>query len=106
MRTEYEAMVKEFMPALKAGAAKLMVRRYDMTQMKIAEALQLTQAAVSKYLSGRYSRRVQEIEEKLSEQEVDEFVRNVLWGSAYEAQRSVCGMCSRSLTHRCGLMIK
>jgi predicted transcriptional regulator len=106
MRTEYENMVKEFLPALRASAARKMRKDYKMNQAKIAGLLDTTQAAVSKYLSGSYSADVKRFEKTLSDMEVSEFVREMMKGRRYEAQRSVCKMCSRNLSFRCGLMIK
>ncbi len=106
MRTEYENMVKEFLPALRASAAKMMANEYHMTQLKIAESLKTTQAAVSKYLSGQYSGRVKSVEDSFDKKEVGEFVRQVLSGNNFDAQKMVCRMCSRNLSFRCGLMIK
>lgn len=106
MRTDYESMVKEFLPALRASAAKLMAQRYGISQVEIARLLGTTQAAVSKYLSGSYSAKVRAIEVQLSRGEVEGFVRSVVNGEGYEAQRSVCKMCAKNLTHRCGLMVK
>ncbi len=106
MKTEYESMVKEFLPALRARAAKLMAQRYGISQTEIARLLGTTQAAVSKYLSNSYSNKVKEIEAQLGQKEVKGFVSSVVNGEGYEAQRSVCKMCARNLTHRCSLMIK
>ena len=106
MRTEYENMVKEFLPALRASAAKMMANEYKMSQMKIAKALNTTQAAVSKYLSGKYSNSVKRFEKTFERSEVETFVRNVVENSGYDAQRIVCALCSRNLSFRCRLMIK
>ena len=99
-------MVKEFLPALKARAAKILSEQYQMNQTKIANLLQITQAAVSKYLSGKYSLGVKRLESRLNEKDVDTFVKNVLAGKQFEAQKSVCRMCARELTHDCSIMIK
>ena len=58
MRTEYESVMKELLPALRASAAKRLSAHYGMTQNKIAKLLGITQAATSKYLNGRYSARI------------------------------------------------
>ncbi len=106
MRTEYENMVKEFLPALRASAAKKMQHEYNLNQMKIASLLDTTQAAVSKYLSGSYSSEVKKFEKTLNDKEVSEFVKEIMNEKKYEAQRTVCKMCSRGLSFKCGLMIK
>ncbi len=106
MRTEYENMVKEFLPALRASAARKMQKEYNLNQVKIAGLLDTTQAAVSKYLSGSYSPEVKRFEKTLSDADVSEFVRAMMAQRRYEAQRTVCKMCARNLSFRCGLMIK
>jgi predicted transcriptional regulator len=106
MRTDYENAVKEFLPALRARSAKIMATRYGINQLEIARLLKVTQAAVSKYLSGRYSLAVKKMESTLSDSDVDAFVKNVLEEKPYEAQIEVCRMCARELTHKCSIMIK
>lgn len=106
MHTEYEMMVKEFLPALRAKAARVLSEKYQVNQMKIASMLDTTQAAVSKYLSGKYSDKVKEFEATIDEKEVDEFVKSVMKESRYDAQKHVCKMCARNLSFKCGLMIK
>jgi len=105
MMTEYESMVKEFLPALRAKSAKLLSRR-GLSQQRIAGMLNTTQAAVSKYLSGKYSEAVKKEEKRLNGMEVESFVESMEKKDRYKAQRHVCRMCSRNLSFRCGLMIK
>ncbi len=106
MRTDFENMVKGFLPALRARSAKLMSDRYKLTQQDIASLLETTQAAVSKYLNGKYSKEVKDMEKQLNDNEVNAFVANAIKNRRYEAQVHVCKMCSRTLTHKCNLMIK
>jgi len=61
-----EAVIKEFLPAMRANVTKILADRYNFTQLEIASKLGLTQAAVSKYLSGDYSPEVKVVE-KVSE---------------------------------------
>ena len=106
MTTEYEFVVKEFLPALRASAAKRMATEYSMSQMGIANVLNMTQAAVSKYLSGKYSVRVKKTEHRFKRGEVDEFVKHAIAESRHEAQKTVCRMCARNLSFKCALMVK
>ncbi len=104
--TEYEHMIKEFMPSLKASAARIMYNDKRMKQEDIAKFLGITQAAVSKYLSGRYSNTVKKFESKLNKAEVAAFVDMIVNSNAYDSQRVVCKMCARNLSFECNLMIK
>ena len=55
-----EITLKRFVPAVKARTARVLSDEHGFSQMQIAEALGLTQAAVSKYLSGKYGDDVRE----------------------------------------------
>lgn len=52
-----ESVSKDFLPALKLATAKKLLGK-GMTQMRIASVLGITQAQVSKYLSGRVSKSI------------------------------------------------
>ncbi len=104
--TEYEHMIKEFMPSLRASAARIMYNEKKIKQEDIAKFLGITQAAVSKYLSGRYSTTVKRFESGLNRNEVLLFVDRITNNKAYESQKVVCKMCSRNLSFDCSLMIK
>ncbi|MFI5412551.1 MAG: hypothetical protein ACHQX1_01530, partial [Candidatus Micrarchaeales archaeon] len=80
--------------------------QYNMNQVRIAELLDTTQAAVSKYLSGKYSQKVKEFELGLNQNQVSAFVKSVVDGKRYDAQKTVCKMCAKDLSFKCGLMIK
>ncbi|MCW1301488.1 MAG: helix-turn-helix domain-containing protein [Candidatus Nanoarchaeia archaeon] len=54
--------IKYFIPAIRARVAKILVKEYNMTQMEIASLLGISQAAVSKYLSGKYGNVVKQLE--------------------------------------------
>jgi predicted transcriptional regulator len=47
-------MSREYLPSLKGTIIKELYGEFGLNQEKIAEAMGLTQAAVSKYLSGKY----------------------------------------------------
>lgn len=57
-----EVVIKEFLPAMRANITKILASKHHLTQAEIASQLGLTQAAVSKYLSGDYSNEVKVIE--------------------------------------------
>jgi hypothetical protein len=104
--TEYEHMIKEFMPSLRAKAAKIMYDERKLRQEDIARFLGITQAAVSKYLSGKYSDTVKVFESTLKKSEVEVFVDRMVADRPYESQKVVCKMCARNLSFDCNLMIK
>ena len=56
-----EVIVKRYLPGLRAWIAKSLVTDYHMTQMEVAAKLGITQAAVSKYLSGKYDDKLKDV---------------------------------------------
>jgi predicted transcriptional regulator len=57
-----EVAVKYFIPATRASIAKILVNKYNFSQPEIALKLGITQAAVSKYLNGKYSNKIKKLE--------------------------------------------
>ncbi|MBI1973762.1 DUF2703 domain-containing protein [Candidatus Micrarchaeota archaeon] len=60
MLTPCEVVFKGFLPAIKSSIARELAGR-GFTQVEIASQLGLTQAAVSKYLSGAYSDQIRQL---------------------------------------------
>lgn len=71
-----EETIKKFLPAVKAGLVKELIDDYDLNQVEIALKLGMTQAAVSKYITGKYTQRVKKLEE-------DERVKSTVKKVAY-----------------------
>lgn len=57
-----EKLIRRFLPAMKASVAKRLVRDRGYTEVQTAKILGLTQASVSKYVSGKYSDEIKRIE--------------------------------------------
>jgi len=57
-----EAIIKSFLPAIRAATAKKLSGEHELSQSAIAKSLGITQAAVSNYLSGKYAKHIKEIE--------------------------------------------
>ena len=106
MKTNYEIALGEFMPAFRAKAARLMVSKYGISQQRSAELLELTQAAISKYVSGKYSQRVRSAAVSIDDSLVDSFVRRVVGSAEKEAQKTVCSACQKYHKYECSIMIK
>lgn len=62
MYTNCDEIFKLTIPAARAAIAKALDKKYAMSQQQIAKSLGVAQAAVSKYLSGRYSKRIKAVE--------------------------------------------
>ncbi len=53
MKTPCEIVNKRYLPSIRAMIAKELAEKHNCTQMKIAEWLGVTQAAISQYLSSK-----------------------------------------------------
>jgi predicted transcriptional regulator len=61
--TPCETITKGFLPAIKIAIARELSGKYDLTEVQIAKNLGLTQAAVSKYLTGNVSQKLKDVSE-------------------------------------------
>ncbi|HUY70413.1 MAG TPA: hypothetical protein VMV00_02500 [Candidatus Baltobacteraceae bacterium] len=102
MLTNYERVMKRFLPTFRQSAASVMVREYGLKQQKVAEMLGTTQAAVSKYLSQAKKSRGVEIDRGL----MREFVDMALQHRDVEAQRAMCKLCQSNIKFACAFMVK
>lgn len=62
MYTNCDEIFKLTIPAARIAVARTLNKRYEMNQEQIARNLGLAQAAVSKYLNGRYSQKIKRVE--------------------------------------------
>lgn len=100
-----ESAVKLVLPALRASIAKRLYEDYDFSQEEIAASLGLTQAAVSKYLSGKYGAEVKELEKAEKIRNVGERVASGIakTPSASQIFREVCNCC-REMQGKTGVL--
>jgi predicted transcriptional regulator len=91
-----ESIVKVVLPAIRAGVIKKLYKDKKMSQVEIAEKLGITQAAVSKYLSGNYSKKLKELEKTEEIQEnINNIYESIVSGKA-RFEKSVCEYCGHS----------
>lgn len=69
-----ESIVKLFLPAIRAGVTKELYKKYNFNQVDIATKLGITQAAVSKYISGKYSKQIKTLE---GNREISERIKKI-----------------------------
>ncbi len=103
MRTEYEEVVKSFMPALRGTVARVMAREYGIRQVDIAALIGVTQAEVSKYINSKQPKANGFMFDK---GKVDALVSSLLKKHNRAAQKVVCGMCPKGAALECALMTK
>ncbi|EHR77631.1 phosphomethylpyrimidine kinase [Thermococcus litoralis DSM 5473] len=82
MKTPCEFWAEEVMPNLRANVARILYSK-GLTQAKIAEHLGITQAMVSKYLTGKYRRLNGELGKEV-EKVAQEVVGLILYGAKKE----------------------
>jgi len=90
--TNCEVAIKDFVPALKAALAKKLVKDFGLSQSESARRLKLTQAAVNKYLSGKYSAQLKRLEKSREVRKLAERLAPKLAGVG----RRGCAVCGSS----------
>lgn len=101
--TSYEDVMKKFMPAFRASAARMMVRDYGLRQQQAAAILGTTQAAISKYLKDKASKNNgMRVDQKL----VKEYIERMLKRHDHGSQKVLCKMCQSNIKFDCAFMVK
>jgi predicted transcriptional regulator len=103
MTTNYERVMKSFMPAFRLKAAQMMVNEYGIKQQNVAMFLGTTQAAISKYMkenSEKYSNI------KIDKDSVHKFVEEMKAKNERKAQKIMCSMCQSNKKFDCAFMVK
>jgi len=102
MRTNYETVIKEFLPAFRQKTARIMVNEYGIRQQQAAIFLGTTQAAISKYLSSSASK-YSNI--KIEQKSLRQFVLSIKSGDDKGAQKVMCAMCQANRKFDCAFMV-
>ena len=61
MRYTFEKAIKYTISAVRASASIRLIKEHDMKETEVAKSLGIAQAAVSKYISGRYSDKIRSL---------------------------------------------
>ena len=90
-----EIIVNYLLPAVRSRTIRILSKKHGFTQVQIAEALGLTQAAVSKHLSFKYTDKINKIsKEKEVEKIADKLAKKVADGAGKdEVIESICKGC-------------
>ncbi len=64
-----------------------------MKEAMIAYYLDVAQAAVSKYLNGKYSDRIKEVEAKIDKSSIGEYIKKIAEGKKVYTNLCVCKVC-------------
>jgi predicted transcriptional regulator len=99
-----EAMIKQLLPAIRAGVTKELARKYNFNQVEIASELGVTQAAVSNYLSGKYAQEIKEVENKKAVKENSKKIAHLIANGKPNKKQiveAVCLSCKEVLESEC-----
>lgn len=103
MMTNYERVMKRFIPAFRLSAAQMMVNEYGIKQQHAASILGTTQAAISKYLkedSGKFAGIT------IDDHMLRAFVDKVKDKNMEAGQKIMCSMCQHNKKFDCNFMVK
>jgi len=104
MLTPCETMIKQLLPAIRAGVTKELAKKYNFNQIEIASKLGVTQAAVSKYLSGDYAEAIKTIENKKTVKENSKKIAHLIAQGKNDKKKiveAVCLSCKEVLESEC-----
>ncbi|MDE1855416.1 MAG: hypothetical protein KGH57_03825 [Candidatus Micrarchaeota archaeon] len=102
MPSKYEQISEETVPAAKSIIARALILKHNMTETDAASYLGVAQAAISKYVTEKYSdslkRRVAEIEAKINDKRelIDGYVKQIADGKGEYVNICICTICSIS----------
>ncbi|MEM5773157.1 MAG: helix-turn-helix domain-containing protein [Candidatus Aenigmatarchaeota archaeon] len=94
-----EVMVRQIIPAVRVKATKQLYAK-GLKQEEIAKKLGLTQAAISKYLTGKYTEEIRKLEKSETVKKIsDEIVKAILKKSfkSSDFQKIVCEYCKKGM---------
>ncbi len=99
-----EKITKLLLPAVKIMIIKNLSKKYNLNQPEIAKSLGLTQAAVSKYLSGKYSVKIKKLEKDPKIRKMAALVTEsvIKQTSKTSTANEFCKCCSHFLSPSCG----
>ena len=82
-----------------------LAERHGLTQREISGLLSLTQAAVSKYLNGKYSPGLKEVGNEIDNGTVADLASDILNGRKNDFERRVCGVCYGKFHSKCRIRV-
>ncbi len=97
----YEIATNEIIPAIRSYIAKELVNKHKLSEDAVAGLLDVAQAAVSKYMNGKYSDRVKEIEAKLNTKLIDSYIAKIAEGNKQYVNMCVCKLCQSVNAFNC-----
>ncbi len=90
-----ETIMKEFLPAIRAGITKELSNKYSYNQTEIASKLGITQAAVSKYLTGDYTEPIKHLENSKELRDVIENIASNIANGSFKKKEIIETVCTK-----------
>lgn len=100
MPSKYEVAADETVPIARSIIAKALVEKYGLNETEVAGYLGVAQAAVSKYVTERYSKKlkvqVKEVEQKIKSNRglVDAYIQKIAEGKKEYVNVCICTICA------------
>lgn len=102
MISGYERAYKEIVPAARAALILELKEKYHIKEEAISEYLGITQAAISKYVNGKYSSKIKEIAEKMDRKTIEEYAAMIASGRPEMVNKYLCTICNTLNRFDCG----
>ena len=101
MASGYEKAYREIVPAARAALIAELQKKYKIKEEAISEYVGITQAAISKYVNGKYSSRIKSAVEKIDRNVIEAYAEKVAGGNKEEVGRYLCKVCNTLNSFNC-----
>ncbi len=93
MASGYEKAMKEVIPTIRYALVKELKVKYNKKEEDIARSLEVTQAAISKYLRGKISEKIRDLETRVDKELIDKYAKRIAGGDKEAANICICTAC-------------
>ena len=101
VNSKYEKAYKEVIPAARAALIAELSNTYGIKEDSISEYVEITQAAISKYLNGKHSEKIKATMEKIDKAIIKEYAEKIKNQNPQALNKYLCTVCSRLNTFEC-----
>ncbi len=91
----YERAYKEIIPAARAALILELKNKYNIKEETISRYVGITQAAISKYINGKYSEGIKEIAAKMDREIIAAYAEKIAKGNPEMINKYLCTICSK-----------
>lgn len=95
MDSKYEKAYKEVIPAARAALIAELSKTHGIKEDAISEHVGITQAAISKYLNGKYSEKIKSTMEKIDKETIKEYAEKIKSETPKALNKYLCTVCSK-----------